>query len=74
MTERLGSGGVRRLPVIDLENRLVGMVSLNDAVLAAGSGRDAVRPAAVLDAFQAVCAHRLPAVIQPTEQPSVVGA
>jgi CBS domain-containing protein len=51
---------VRRLPVVDDAGRLVGLVSLNDAVLAAGAGRNAVRPGAVLDAFKAVCAHPLP--------------
>ena len=51
---------VRRLPVVDDAGRLVGVVSLNDAVLAAGLGRNAIRPGAVLDAFKAVCAHPLP--------------
>jgi CBS domain-containing protein len=60
---RMADHKVRRLPVIDLDNRLVGLVSLNDAVLAAGRGRDAVRPAALLDAFKAVCAHRVPALV-----------
>lgn len=50
---------VRRLPVVD-GGRLVGVVSLNDAVLAAGAGRNAIRSGAVLDALKAVCAHPLP--------------
>ena len=56
---------VRRLPVVDDGGRLVGVVSLNDAVLAAGAGRNAVRPGAVLDAFRAVCAHPLPVPVKP---------
>jgi CBS domain-containing protein len=60
---------VRRLPVVD-GGRLVGVVSLNDAVLAAGTGRNGVRPAAVLDTFKSICSHRLPAVI---ERPELAG-
>jgi predicted transcriptional regulator len=47
---------VRRIPV-------VGIVSLNDMVLAAGAGPRTVRSGAVIDAFKAVCAHRLPVAI-----------
>ena len=57
---RMTDHRVRRLPVVDDADRLVGMLSLNDAVLAAGGGHDQVRPAAVLDVFKAVCAHRVP--------------
>jgi CBS domain-containing protein len=59
---RMAEHRVRRIPVVDSANRLVGIVSLNDLVLAAGSGPRAVRAAAVLDALRAVCAHPLPAV------------
>ena len=54
---------VRRLPVVE-GGGLVGVVSLNDAVLAAGTGRNGVRPGAVLDTFKSVCAPRLPVVIE----------
>ena len=49
---------VRRLPVIDADRKLVGIVSINDIVLAAGR-RKAVRNEDVVDALQAICApHR----------------
>ena len=54
---------VRRLPVVDAAGRLVGIFSLNDAVLAASPARGGVRPGAVLDTFKAVCAHELPAAL-----------
>ena len=57
---RMSDRRVRRLPVVDTANRLVGILSLSDAVLAAGAGQHAVRPAAVLDAFKSICAHDLP--------------
>jgi CBS domain-containing protein len=63
---RMTDRHVRRLPVVDEANRLVGILSLNDAVLAAGPGRDAVRAAAVLDTFKAVCAHQLPVPLAQT--------
>ena len=50
--------GVRRLPVVDAEGRLLGIVSINDIVLAAGRGKP-VRNEDVVDALQAICApHR----------------
>jgi CBS domain-containing protein len=61
---------VRRIPVVDSANRLVGIVSLNDMVLAAGAGPRSVRPGAVIDAFKAVCAHRLPVAVH---APAVAG-
>ena len=49
---------VRRLPVVDAEGRLLGIVSINDIVLAAGR-RKPVRNEDVVDALQAICApHR----------------
>jgi CBS domain-containing protein len=66
---RMSDRRVRRLPVVDAADRLVGILSLNDAVLSAGPGQNAVRPAAVLDAFKSICAHDLPATTAPA-QPS----
>lgn len=60
---RMSARRVRRLPVVDVDNRLVGMLSLGDAALAAGASRDGVRPAAVLETFKAVSAHPLPVLV-----------
>jgi len=54
---------VRRLPVLE-NGRLVGVLSLNDVVLAVGTGRNGVRPGAVLETFKSLCAHRLPVVVE----------
>jgi CBS domain-containing protein len=56
MTERR----VRRLPVVDDAATLVGVLSLDDIVLA--SGAKAVKPAAVLQALKKICAPKLPVV------------
>lgn len=56
MTERR----VRRLPVVDESARLIGVLSLDDIVLA--SGPTTVKPAAVVQALKAICAPKLPAV------------
>ena len=57
---RMKDRRVRRLPVVDENRRLIGMLSLNDVVLAVGSGPNAVKPAGVMDTLKAICAHNLP--------------
>lgn len=50
---------VRRLPVVGPAGAPVGVVSMNDVVLAAGPRR-AIRNEHVVDAFKAICAPPLP--------------
>ena len=48
---------VRRLPVVDTNGKLIGILSLNDIALAAGDN-EPVRDRDVVDALQRICAHR----------------
>jgi CBS domain-containing protein len=50
---------VRRLPVTAPDGELVGIVTLNDAVLAAG-GAAGISAADVLEAMQGICSHGTP--------------
>lgn len=50
---------IRRLPVEGFGGTVMGIVSMNDIVLAAGPRRP-VREAEVLDTLQAICAHHHP--------------
>jgi len=63
---RMADRQVRRLPVVDDERRLLGLVSLGDAALASGSGPHAVRPGAVLETLRRVCRHALPVPVAAT--------
>jgi CBS domain-containing protein len=47
---------VRRLPVVGTDGTLVGMLSINDILLAAGANKP-VRTDDVVDALKAICAH-----------------
>jgi CBS domain-containing protein len=51
---------VRRLPVEGFGGTVLGIVSMNDIVLAAGP-RKAVRESEVMGALQGICAHHHPA-------------
>lgn len=50
---------VRRLPVEGFGGTVIGIVSMNDLVLAAGA-RKPVRNEAIVETLQAICAHHLP--------------
>jgi len=50
---------VRRLPVTGFGNTVIGIVSMNDILLAAGP-RKPVRNDEVVDTFQEICAHHHP--------------
>jgi CBS domain-containing protein len=51
---------VRRLPVEGFNSSVLGIISMNDILLAAGA-RKPVRDAEVVDTFKAICAHHHPA-------------
>lgn len=50
---------IRRLPVEGFGGTVIGMVSMNDILLAAGPLK-AIRSDEVVDTFQAICAHHHP--------------
>jgi len=55
----MGEQRVRRLPIVDEQQRLVGIISLNDLVLHAGYRRDAgIQGDEFIDAMKAICEHR----------------
>ncbi|HXW04970.1 MAG TPA: CBS domain-containing protein [Vicinamibacterales bacterium] len=62
--ERMRDRGVRRLPVVDSEGVLTGILSLDDAVLATAA-RSGVRAADVIEALRSICSRRLPAPAEP---------
>jgi CBS domain-containing protein len=51
---------VRRVPVTGFGGTVLGILSMNDILLAAGPGMG-VRTDKVVDAFQGICAHHRPA-------------
>ena len=55
---------VRRLPVLNLEGELQGIVSMNDIVLKAGNGKKPqIDYGDVVKTYQAICEHPLPMVL-----------
>jgi CBS-domain-containing membrane protein len=50
---------IRRLPVVDAEGHVRGMLSLNDVVTHAG----AATPTEVVSTLASICAHRRPVVV-----------
>jgi CBS domain-containing protein len=57
--ETMKQHGVRRLPVEGFGGIVLGIVSMNDIVLAAGA-RKPVRDAEIMNALQGICAHHHP--------------
>jgi len=60
---RMKQQRIRRLPVVDVQGKLAGILSLNDIVLAIGADNKSIKPGAVIEAFKSICSHDLPAVI-----------
>ncbi|HYV12642.1 MAG TPA: CBS domain-containing protein [Pyrinomonadaceae bacterium] len=52
---------IRRLPVVNGEGELEGIVSMNDVVLNAKASDDGIAYEDVVKTYQAICAHPLPA-------------
>jgi CBS domain-containing protein len=61
---------IRRLPVVNAEGRLEGLLSMNDVTLEAKQGRAGITFADVVSTMKAICGHRdLPQVeAQPLKQ------
>ena len=60
---------IRRLPVVNAEGELEGLLSMNDIVLHAKSnkaGDDNIAYGEVVKTYQAICQHRVPAVTSAT--------
>jgi CBS domain-containing protein len=60
---------IRRLPVLNLEGELEGIVSMNDIVLRAkptNGNKPPIDYADVVRTYQAICAHLLPMVRKAT--------
>ena len=58
--ELMRAHAIRRVPVAGFGGTVLGIVSMNDIVLAVGD-RNGVRRGAVIDTLQTICAHHHPA-------------
>ena len=54
---------VRRLPVVNAEGELEGVISMNDVLLHAKAKGESIVYADVVKTYQAICQHLLPATI-----------
>lgn len=52
---------IRRVPVEGFGGTVLGIVSMNDIVLAAGKTKKSVHGAEIIDTLQSICAHHQPA-------------
>ena len=60
--EMMKAHKVRRLPVVNTENELIGILSMNDIVLKAkgSNGKAQIKYADVVETYRAICQHPLP--------------
>jgi CBS domain-containing protein len=56
------SHAIRRVPVEGFGGTVLGIVSMNDIVLAAGKAKKSVHGAGIIDTLQSICAHHQPAL------------
>ena len=57
---------IRRLPVVNAEGELEGILSMNDVVLAAQTTGDSIAYDEVVKTYQAICGHPVPAAASAT--------
>jgi CBS domain-containing protein len=55
--EAMRTAAIRRLPVIDAQRHVIGLLSIDD-VVRWGVARDGVSPAQVIEAFDGICTRR----------------
>jgi CBS domain-containing protein len=59
--ETMKQARVRRLPVVGFGGTVTGILSINDILRAVAAGKKGVQSDDVVEALQAICAHRHPA-------------
>jgi len=60
--EVMKAHAIRRVPVEGFGGTVLGIVSMNDIVLAAGKTKKSVHRAEIIDTLQSICAHHRPAL------------